>query len=202
MLFSPQILVRTRPVLISSGLLTGAESDGTNALGTDPLDMASGWSNTNTTTTANDTTSPDGNVTAEFINESAVTNRHNVFKSSVSVTTNKTRTISIYAKMNGRRYLQIIQDNTSAIFDLQAGAVTDTTASGTASALTTSIQAAVNGFYKCTFQFFDTASSAGFLNYALSDVQDDSGTLISGSPSYLGVVGVGIWMWRPKLVVT
>lgn len=189
-----------KPPVVASGLLDGSESDGTNILGTDPVNMAS-WLDIQISITANNTTSPDGNVTAEKIVDLASTTRHVVYTSGLSITANKTRTISVYAKIDTRRYLQIRQDGSDAFFDLQDGAVTDTNLSGSSSSPVTSIQAAANGFYKCTFQFFHTAGTDGFLNFGMSDVPDNSGTLVSGSPSYLGN-GSGFWLWRPKCVVT
>jgi hypothetical protein len=95
--------------------------------------------------------------------------------------------------------LQINADSVDAFFDLQVGAVTDTNnGSGTASAVSSSIQAAVNGFYKCTLQFFDTAVGPSFFVLALSNAADNSGSLLFGSPNYTGDGSSGIWMWRPK----
>lgn len=180
-----------------SPLLDGSESDGTNIFS---QNISAGDGTTiGTTRSYNVGLSPDGTTTAALVTEDTSTNRHILYFDSQPGSANKTRATSIYAKPNGRRYLQITCE-VSAIFDLQTGTVTDVdTGSGSQSAIVASCQAAMNGFYKCTVQFFDTGPAGGYYVWGLSDRSGLVGANAFGNVLYTGDGSSGLYLWRSKL---
>jgi hypothetical protein len=107
-----------------------------------------------TTTTANSAVAPDGTTTATRMVETATTAVHYVQKS-VASTASTTYALSVFAKAQEVRYLQVIlDDNTNgcyATFDLQTGTITGALAArGTGTATAAYITPAGNGWYRCT----------------------------------------------------
>lgn len=192
-----------------SVLLDGSESDGTNKLIGGNADFTTNWTGLNATLTANNAVAPDTTTTAARLLETAVTDRHIAYIIGFSITAGATVTYSVYAKQITRRYLQMTvgPGGAAAIYayyDLQAGTVTNSgtiSPDGTTVVSATNCQAAVNGFYKCTLTGkVDAGSTTPYLTLALSDVATYGAPLSSDSPSYLGVITNGAYLWRPKVV--
>lgn len=189
-----------------SGLLDGSEADGTDVLISSNAGMTSGWNATNATLTTAVTTAPDGTTTAALLTENSSDTRHFVATASLPQTTG-TITGSIYAKANGRRYLQMhFSDSSGAnrafiYADLQTFTLTDTATIGTASITSSSIEAANEGFYKISALVqVNSVLDDTYLQFALSDVATYGAPLSIHMPSYTGDGTSGIYLWRPKLV--
>ena len=194
----------------SVALLDGSESDGTNLItGASDLDFTT-WAALASTKTINNATSPAGTLTACRILEDVTTDRHGIYNSSIfTITGGSSHTYSVYAKSITRRYMQIIlavggSAKIYAYFDLQSGAVTNSgtvSPSGGTAVTSTSIAAAVNGFYKCTITgIVDGTSTGPFFQFMASDVGTYGAPLTADSPSFAGNTSNGIYVWRPKAV--
>ncbi|MEN6301365.1 MAG: hypothetical protein ABFD96_01495 [Armatimonadia bacterium] len=118
------------------------------------------WTPTNLTVTANSTTSPDGTVDADTLNEGTATGVHSIAQV-FSATTGTSYALSVYLKNGDARYAQLFFGSAGhgstafANFDLQAGTVGTVGAAATAS-----IQPAGNGWYRCTIVAAATATTA------------------------------------------
>lgn len=191
----------------SAALLDGSESDGTNHL-TGGVGMTSGWSTSGATLNTAFATSPDGTSNACRLIEGGTDVRHIVFQQATSISTLVTRHISVYAKYISRRYLQVhVAANaggqkSSVYFDLQTGAITDSDLIGGATSITNAaITAAVNGFYKCEYDFVlgSSGTDTPFVVLAMSNVGVYGAPLSSDNPTYLGDSASNLHVWRAKL---
>lgn len=194
-----------------TALLNGSESDGTQLLGAGPAALTSGWSTLFATFTSNASSDPAGGSTAATVRETtggAV--RHGIYHQP-TITAGSTRTYSCYALAVTRRYMQILVASSGgstavvcAYFDLVAGTVTDSrivTNSGVTTIGTPTIEAAVGGFYKCTFPGVVTNNTDAFpyLQFMSSDVATYGAPLANDSPAFVGVAANGFDIWRPKV---
>ena len=112
------------------------------------------WTRANTSITANQLISPDGNLNSDIIIDDSTNDRHIIYQSFIG-DFSTARTFSTYAKQGSLRYLVLsitsVNDSAScysAIFDLQTGTITATKNNGTAT-INASIQNAGNGWYRC-----------------------------------------------------
>ncbi len=189
----------------ASGGLDGSESDGVNLL-TGTNAMTSGWTTLDTTLTNAAAVASDGTTTASSMLEAATTARHGVYQLATIGGGNPAVNYSCYAKQVTRRYLQIliVRADTGgrmwAYYDLQAGTVTDSGTSGIAILNSTAIAAGANGYYKCTLNGNCTAggNTQAYVSIMASNVATYGAPLDSDSPSYLGVITNGAYLWRPK----
>lgn len=150
---------------------------------------AAGWNKTGCTVTVNTTLAPDGNTTADSLIESAATTTHFCNRIGATIAIGQPLVIVYYAQAIGARFLQIISAaNTGgayANFDVVNG-VLGTKFAGCDSY----IEAAANGFWKCTM----VVRSANWSNSA-------SGACIALSnssaylPSYAGDGTSGLIVW-------
>jgi hypothetical protein len=201
-------LLYTPPVAAGGGGgLDGSESDGTNLIPTGGSGMTAGWSVLATALTTAVTTAPDGTTTAAFSKEDSSSGRHIMYRSDVPSLSNATAyTFSVYAKMNGRRYLQLYCDvggttKAYAYFDLQSGVVGDvgkTAGAAVSGTPTSQIQVGANSFYKCTVSFVTGATGVCTTAINLSIVSTYGAPLVSDAPSYAGDNVSGNYLWRPK----
>ena len=118
---------------------------------TEQFDNAA-WTKTNLTVSANNSTAPDGLVTADLFAETTATGEHNAAVSTLSVTSGTSYTASFYAKYTNRQYI-IFRSNIGATgagtfansaFDIQNGSVFSS-----GSGHTCSITSVGNGWYRC-----------------------------------------------------
>lgn len=189
-------------------LLDGSESDGTNLISGGPLAFTSGWGSLDVTLTANNATDPAGGSAAATVRESATTTRHGIYIQQ-SITAGNTYNWSIYAKSVTRQYMQLFLASSGgatriyAYFDLINGTVTDSgiLSSSGSSMGTPTIQAAVNGFYKCSMPsvVIDGTDANPYFQPMCSDASTYGAPLTLNSPSFLGVSGNGLNLWRPKV---
>jgi len=148
------------------------------------------WTKSDSSITANALTAPDGTVTADKLVEAATTSTHSAFQS-VSLAAGLVYTYSVYAKAGERSFL-IIQptgDSRFAYFNLSTGAV----ATVNGSPLSTSIQSAGNGWYRCTISV--TSPGAGASSFYVYCAATD------GNASYTGDGISGIYLWGAQAEV-
>jgi hypothetical protein len=184
-------------------LRTGAESDGTSMFN-GGSGMTSDWITVAATFTTATGLAPDGTTNAALLTESATTNRHIVYQ---NVTPTGDQVFSVYAKANGRRYIQLNvaqADDLGRVIvyvDLQTGTVTDTEVAGVGVLNSTSVELGANGFYKISVSSNVSATPYNtYFTIALSDVATYGSPLNSTSPEYAGDGTSGVYLWRPKIV--
>jgi hypothetical protein len=155
-----------------------------------------GWLKTNCTITANSTTDPDGNNTADALLENAGSGAKTVRQVSNFVKGTQ-YTISVFAKTNGR-FLQIfagiaIQGGSSgfANFNLTTGTL-GTVGGGVNNA---TIEDYGNGWFRCSITSTSrtTTVSSG---YNICLIQNDTDVR---SPSYTGDGTSGIFIWGAQI---
>jgi hypothetical protein len=154
------------------------------------------WNKTNLsgTITANQTTAPDGTITADLYQEDATTIGRYVSKG-MSVTSGTIYTVSIWAKQapGSTRYLGLILPsagfgvNVIVSFTLSGAGSRNISVSGTATAA--EIQAYPDGWYRCYLASQATATASAGIQIRLSN------SSTSGSASYAGDGTSGIYLW-------
>ena len=136
------------------------------------------------------TTSPDGLTNADKLIESSTNTQQWAYRLNLAITSGLSYTISIFAKKEEVRYLQmrlLTNINLNAIFDLDLGTITRTVG-GIAS-----IEDYGNGWYKCSVS--GTATSTGNAEHYLNL---NTNGYTSGQ-SYLGDGTSGIYVWGSQL---
>jgi hypothetical protein len=142
------------------------------ALYSDQLSDAS-WGKIFSSVTANSTTSPDGNTTADTFTADGSNNQHYVVGStSGTITSGSSYTYTIYAKKNTNNFIQLWISNTFggmfANFDLNNGVVGTLGTGGTGSNPTSSITSVGNGWYRCSMTFVPTTTGVVGLLVAMT----------------------------------
>jgi hypothetical protein len=151
------------------------------------------WNLSNTTATANSTTSPDGTQNASKLEDNSVNTQHRYFQNILNGLTNETISFSIYAKQGTHRYISWgITDDTGyrgqVVVDLQTGTITDQfTTSATLSNLSVASQG--NGWYRISGTIAVSSNYAGGNAYAFGLM------LNSSSWSTGGYVGTGTYCY-------
>ena len=147
------------------------------------------------TIVSNATTSPTGTMTADKINETAVTNSFYASQSAAFVAGNE-YSLSVYAKKGERDFVILrlpsaaFGVDTSAFFNLNTGVVGTTVNSPS-----TSIVNVGNGWYRCSIGKTATANSAS-ANLLILISQTD------GVTNYAGTAGSGLFVWGAQLEVS
>jgi hypothetical protein len=163
------------------------------------------WSGGTATVTIGAGTAPDGTATATQVAETTANAMHYVVRSPIATTSTGPQTLSLYAKANGTRYLQVSLDDSGsgtiggyATFDLQAGVVSGAlTARGAAVIGTAAIQSAGNGFYRCSITVTTTGAA---LNDRVLLMLSNVGAP-AFSPSYVGNAANSLLLWGVQLEV-
>ena len=140
--------------------------------------------------TINQIASPDGNITANSIADTAVSGTH-AFEPSFSATSGTAYTFSVFAKANTLSQVVIYgySDNgvfagQQAIFNITNGTVISNTGGGT-----TNVVNYGNGYYRVSLTLTSGATSTGYWAFGLAK---------NGSASYLGN-GSSLYMWGCQL---
>lgn len=158
------------------------------------------WLNADVAVTANATTAPDGTSTAEKLVEAATTSPHfnRTNSASFSYVSGQVYTHSRFMKMAGRRYATLFLPSAAfpasgrtAVFDLQAGAVTALEAGASAS-----IQAVGNGWFRCAISA--AANVTGSAHGGGGGINTNS---TASTDTYLGDGTSGIYVWGAQLEV-
>ena len=148
-----------------------------------------GWNKTNTTVTANTTTSPDGTLTADKIIPNTTNGTHNVNRS-ITVSTSTAYTASLYAKKgeySGLRINFISSANTFISVNLNTGVIQSF---GGSIYLSSSIESVGNDWYRVTMTFLPPVATSS-LNFI---VENPVGTV-----TFAGDNTSGIYLWGAQL---
>jgi len=134
------------------------------------------WGRTAASITDNATTSPEGVLNGAKIVESATTASHLISRSSITITSGTSYTLSAFAKAGGRNVFRLFYDdgvnNGYSFFNLSTGA------KGTESGATGKIEAYSNGWYRCSITF-TSASTSTYIQVLLAE--DDETTIYAGN---------------------
>jgi hypothetical protein len=153
------------------------------------------WVKTNTTITANSSTSPNGTSTADILVENSTSNvvfgvRANPRPSGLTLTT--TYSVSFFAKKITRNFCYYDDFNgfqnpiVKVFFNLQTGLVGNTSAG----VLNPKMENYGNGWYRCSFQFVATSATGTSIDYRIASATTDNVS------TYTGVIGqqaIAIW---------
>jgi hypothetical protein len=161
---------------------------------------ASGWTVFRSAITANATTAPNGAITADALIEDTSSVEHQVRRNIAKAASPITYTWSCYVKSIDQRNVRLYCDEgtvngVAANFNLQTGTVQfPATAAGVGwTAIGESIQAAGNGWYRCSISF--TTDSNAFV---LCWVNALNSSFFTG---YTGNGSSGLYMWGAQLEV-
>jgi hypothetical protein len=168
-------------------------------------DLTNGWSTEGLTVTANQTTAPDGNTTADLLQETAVTDVHRVYRSGITTVASTNYAFSFYVKKDTRRYVRLVLNQTTnaaiwaaAQFDLDNQTFTSGVGIGGGTFVSASISPVANGFYRITLVATVT-STITFAFLALSDGTTISSADLRGCNTYVGNTSNRIWGWGAQL---
>ena len=154
------------------------------------------WSKTNSSITANATTSPGGTVTADKLVEALDTNLvHQVTQSGVTIVSLATYTASVFVKADTRTRVRVgflvAASGVVADANLTAGTIGAASAFGGGTAAASSIQAINNGWYRISVAGSGAAGTSGELRVELLDA--------SGNRQYNGDGTSGLFIWGAQL---
>lgn len=166
-------------------------------------DFATTWVAANITVTTNSATSPSGTMTADTFDDGTATDVHNVAQAIVT-TTGTTYTMSAFLKNVNRQYAILACSGAttsyaSAKFDLAAGTLGSTQASGAGwSVVSSSITPVGNGWYRCTLTFV-VGNTTG-TTFRIGTASDGTTFTASarGLQSYTGT-NASIYVWGAQL---
>ncbi len=148
------------------------------------------WTKANITITANSTLAPDGTLTADTQTEANLNSSFHTDSSNITVVSGSTYTMSIYAKMNGRRYVLLYEgfSDIGVFFDLQDGVALGSLGAGTL--VGSFIDLDENGFYRISVTYVQSGTTASLQTYLSAN-----GTGVS----YVGNGTSGIYTWGAQL---
>lgn len=159
------------------------------------------WSITAGSITANAVAAPDGNTTADKFTESTGTSDFALYDTT-PFASQTTASFSVFAKYAGRfiglRFFNAANDYVTVIFNLQTGAVTQSTTSGaTYSGVSSSITDCGNGWYRCSVT---GTRASGTTYYSLDLANSGTPTLNSGGDTtYTGDGTSGAYFWGAQV---
>jgi hypothetical protein len=156
----------------------------------DDLSVAS-WAKNAATITANNTVSPNGDLTADTFVPSVTNTTHYVQSNTIPVVAGATYTLSFYLKAAGYNWVRLFfsgvtfpNGNRAASFNLATGTV-----GATASGVTARISDAGNGWYRCSITAAASSTGSDPAGFALNTVD----TFALGSFAGDGTSGVHSW---------
>lgn len=156
------------------------------------FDNATGWALAAATVVANAIAAPDGTMTADKLAETATSATHEAGSTAAPVSPGEMNAFSTYAKAAERRYIRLDWLNAnsfSAVFDLQAGVITDQSGNGASV-----IESVGGGWFRCSLVVAPTSATVGYRIKACID-----STVSGTSAPYLGVAGSGVYLWGASL---
>jgi len=165
---------------------------GTNLLKySEEFDESSGWSPTAASVTADDTTAPDGQNTADKLVPSA-TNANHYLTSAFCTIASGAVLVSVFAKKGNTDFLRIrlsgTTQNVRAWFDLENGIVGTIDAGGTAT-----ITDVGNGWYKCTaIESGNTTATSSFQAQLFIQESDGQTTWDADGDEYIYIWGASL----------
>jgi hypothetical protein len=175
------------------------------ALQSESFDNAS-WTKANASVTANSTTAPDGNTTADTFESTTNINANITIQQAITIVSGSTYSASFYVKANTQRYIFINLSSTGAIQHFVT-AVIDTndftvgqTAVGTSSGtlVTTNIQSAANGFYRITI-VASINRTDGRIRLGFADAKTGNFIGLTGECAASNTSGKSVYLWGAQL---
>jgi hypothetical protein len=169
------------------------------------FDNATVWGPLRASILANTIIAPDGTLTSDKFVEDTSANTHLLNRILGNPLSSGTYTYSIYAKNDGRRYLQItlIIDPASTnaryavMFDLQTGTVSSTAENNSPTSTSNSITSVDNSFYRCTVTVGNPSGLRVDVQHSLSNISVANASGIA----YTGDGTSGIFLWGAQLEV-
>jgi hypothetical protein len=164
------------------------------------------WTKTRTSVSVNTTAAPDGTTTADtLVEDTTASNTHVLNRILGSPLAAATYTYSIYAKAAGRRYIELIlivdpastNVRYATMFDLQTGTITTTSSASSPTATANAIQAADNGWYRCSITIGNPSGLRVDVSHALSDTP--TAPALAVAPAYTGDGVSGAFIWGAQL---
>ena len=148
------------------------------------------WAKIALTMTANNTTAPDGTLTADRVLETATTAAHFIQRQPLRVRS-ESYTYSLYCKAIGPRgvLLQLESPASSykrVAFNLTTGVIINSSGAG----VTGTITAAANGFYRCSITVAATEGNCNVFAITCDN---------SGNENIAGNVTYGLYLWGAQL---
>lgn len=150
------------------------------------------WTKVNCNININSITSPNGNIDADKIIESTIS--QSTVREDTTISAGATLTFSIYAKAGERSNIRLqfsdlaIANQTMAFFNLSSGTISGLSQTGTSTLGTASIVPAGNGWYRCILTgCIDTSSTTARCRITLSDASNN--ILYTND----GISGLYIW---------
>jgi hypothetical protein len=161
------------------------------------------WTKNNLSVSANSTTAPDGNTTADTLTPTTANALHNVFSSVSKAASSLQYAFTVFVKPNGYNFIifRIDDGGGNGIwcgFNVSTGVVTASAAAiGSGfTAGTASTQSASNGFYRCSVTF--TTNTSVVVRTVLC--VDNAGTGNPFTPvTFAGNGTDGIYLWGAQL---
>jgi hypothetical protein len=154
------------------------------ALRSQELDSALVWFPVAATVSANNTTAPDGTVSADKVIATAATSTHIILQQPSGSVNGTTSTVSIFAKAAGLSRIQLVNNAGGfGVADYNLSTGTATLVSG----VSASIQDYGNGWYRCIMTY--TPTNTGNFNIQIRLADSSGNTTFLGN----GVDGVSLW---------
>jgi len=156
---------------------------------TDSFDNAA-WGKNAVTILPNTIIAPDGTLTADKIQETAVTTFFAVVQNPTALPS-KSYTMSFYAKAGERTQVVVSFTVSTAyvMYNLATGTVTSTSG---AYLVGSSITFVGNGWYRCTVSLTSAPSGSNLLYFIIALVN-------SNSDNYAGTTGFGAYVWGAQI---
>jgi hypothetical protein len=153
-----------------------------------------GSGSSNVSATDNAATAPDGTTTASSLIPNTTNGLHRTYSPiTASVSSGATYTMSVYAKANGYRYLffNCGQSTGTAVFDVQAGTVTN----GTATSANITAVSGATGWYRLSITGNATITAIPSLYWQVQS------TYALGDQSFAGDGTSSIYLWGAQLEI-
>jgi len=147
------------------------------------------WTPLRATVTANTTTAPDGNVTADKLVATAVSNTHLILQTPAGSVSGTTVTASVFVKAAGLANIQILNNAGGGgigNFNLTTG-----TATLGSTGVSVSIQNYGDGWYRCAMTYIPTTTGLFNVHIYLANS--------SGNTTFLGNTVDGVFLWGFQL---
>jgi hypothetical protein len=147
-------------------------------------DLATTWTNSNTTESTNSVAAPDGTTTADTLVDAIANGVHRVTSGTITTVSGLVYTGSVYVKNGTKGFAALlIGDNGattrfSAVVNLTTGVITDTETLGSPTSTSSSITAVGNDWYRVSVTMAAVSTSTE-IQLCLSD---------SGTPTYANAV--------------
>ncbi len=166
------------------------------ALRSEELDAAAVWNAWNVTVTADSAPAPDGNQSADRLNETAVSDNRYIRQTLTKAAASLPYTFSVFVKAGSRRFVEMRLDDANggilSRFNAETGASLDNVVFGTGwTFISAQSEYAGNGWYRLSFSATSSAAASITLNVGpMADFQTDN---------YPGAPTENIYVWGAQL---